>query len=138
MDVTDRDVAEIPARNLHVPRGEFAAVWTAAERAIRQEPNDWYAIGVAVTCRWMARATVRPASGRWYVQWAPATKRTASAYEELIEAECVAADALLHRRPIPRWLLARPGWAEAIVDTLGWAWRRSAPAPMSTAVPETR
>lgn len=134
VDVTERDVAAIPVGNLRVPVGEFATVWTAAERGLVDDPADWYVLGVAVTCRWMARATVRPASGPWYVQWAPVTKRTGSAYEELIEAECLAAEALLHRRPVPNWLQARPGWAQAIVDTLAWAWRRSAPAPLGVAV----
>jgi hypothetical protein len=130
MDVTDRDVDAIPAGNLHVPRGDFVAVWSAVERHLVENPVDWYAAGVAITCRWLANATVRPASGRWYRQWAPVTKHSGSAYEELIEAECLAAETLLLRRPVPRWLLGRPGWLEGIVDTLNWAWRRTAGAPM--------
>lgn len=137
VDVTEQDVAAIPVGNLRAPIGEFVAVWATAERRVAEAPADWYVLGVAVTCRWMARATVRPASGSWYVQSAPVTKRTACAYEELIEAEYLAADAMLHRRPVPRWLLARPGWAQSIVDTLNWAWRRTAAAPLSAPVPET-
>jgi hypothetical protein len=117
MDVTDGDVAAIPAGNLHVPRGEFVAVWTAVEQHLAENPTDWYAAGVAITCRWLANATVRPAAGRWYRQWAPVTKRSGSAYEELIEAECLATETLLLRRPVPRWLLGRTGWLEAIVDS---------------------
>lgn len=134
VDVTERDVEAIPGGNLRVPRGEFVAVWAAAERNMGDDPTDWYAAGVAVTCRWLAAATVRPATGRWYVQWAPVTKRTGSAYEELVEAECLAAEALLTRRPIPRWLLGRRGWIEGIVATFRWAWQRSAEAPLAAAV----
>lgn len=136
MDVTEQDVTAIPVGNLRVSVGEFAAVWAAAERRVVEDPADWYFLGVAVTCRWMARATVRPVSGPWYVQWAPVTKRKGFAYEELIEAECLAADGLLHRRPVPRWLLARPGWAEAIVDTFGG--RGSVPHPRHWAWPSVR
>lgn len=133
VDVTDRDVAAIPVGNLRVPRGEFVAVWLAAEREFGRVPGDWYAAGVAVTCRWLAVAAVRPASGPWYVQWAPVTSRSSAAHEELIEAEYVAAEALLARRPVPGWLADRPHWAEGIVDTLRWAWRREAGAPLLTA-----
>lgn len=135
VDVTEQDVAAVPVGNLRVARGDFALVWVAAERELGQGPGDWYACGVAVTCRWLATATVRPASGRWYVQWAPVTKRTGSAYEELIEVEYLAAEALLARRPVPRWLALRPGWAEGIVATFRWAWQRTADAPLAAAVP---
>ena len=59
MDVRDSDVAAIPAENIHVPISQFAAVWAAAEAAAAA---DWHAVGVAETCRWLATATVRPAS----------------------------------------------------------------------------
>ena len=134
VDVTDQDVAAIPVGNLRVPRGDFVAVWAAAERELGQVPGDWYAAGVAVTCRWLAAATVRPASGRWYLQWAPVTSRTGSAHEELIEAEYLAAEVLLLRRPVPAWLADRPRWIEGIVDTFRWAWRREADAPLVAAV----
>jgi hypothetical protein len=100
------------------------------QRHLAQHPKDWYVAGVATTCRWLANATVRPASSRWNRQWAPVTKHSGSAYEELIEAECLAAETLLLHRPVPRWLLGRPGWLEAIFDTLNWVWRRTAGAPM--------
>jgi hypothetical protein len=134
MDVTDRDVAAIPVGSVRVPRREFVAVWLAAERHVSNDPTDWYGAGVVIACRWLAGATVRPATGRWYVQWAPITKRTGRPYEELVEAECLAAEALLFRRPVPRWLANRPGWLEGIVDTFRWAWRRDADAPPAAAV----
>ena len=53
-----------------------------------------------------------------------------SAIEELIEAECLAAEVLLFRRAVPMWLTKRPGWLPAVVTTLGWAWRRSGKPPI--------
>ena len=50
---------------------------------------------------------------------------------ELIEEECLAAELLLWRRPVPRWVAERPGWLEAIVATLDWAWRRSGRPPLA-------
>jgi hypothetical protein len=133
MDVTDADVARIPPRNLRVPRAEFVAVWAAAERHLSEHPKDWYGAGVAVTCRWLANATVRTKSGPWRKEPAPVSEREASAYEELIEAECLAAEKTLIRRP--RWMAYRPGWVEGILATLCWAWRRSGPAPIDVGHP---
>jgi hypothetical protein len=131
VDLTGADFDAIPARNIHVPRVQFAAVWLVAERTA-DTCEDWYAAGVSTTCRWLARATVRPKSGRWYLQWAPITERQDCAYEELIEAECLAAERALFVSPPHVWLSTRPGWIQGIVATLNWAWRRSAPAPLDT------
>lgn len=130
MDVTERDVEAIPVGTVRLPRGEFAALWVSAERHVADHPQDWYGAGVVITCRWLGGATVRPAAGAWYVQWAPVTKRTGSPYAEVVEAECIAAEALLMRRPVPSWLAGRPGWLEGIVGTFRWAWRRDAEAPL--------
>jgi len=134
MDVMTTDITKIPADNLRVPRVEFAALWTSAERAhdecVRQRVPDWYGAGVVVTCRWLARATVRPDIGPWYLADSPVTERTARAYPELIEAECLAAEKLAMRRPVPEWLADQPGWIEAVVATLNWAWRRTGEPPM--------
>lgn len=127
VDVTEADVARIPLSNLRVPRAEFAAVWAAAEQRCAA---DWYAAGVAVTCRWLATANFRSVNGRWSAAYAPITRRTARAYEELIEAEYLAAEKLDMRRPRPRWLVEQPGWIEGICATLRWAWRRTGPPPM--------
>ncbi len=131
MDVTDWDVGAIPAGNLRVPRGEFAAVWIAVEQQLVEQPSDWYLAGMASTCRWLAGATVRPSEGAWYRQWAPVTEREGTAYEELIEAECLAVESLLAQRPVPAWLQSRPRWLDGIADTLDWAWRRTAAAPFA-------
>lgn len=134
MEVTASDVARIPRSNLRVPVTDFAQVWTAAERRSREQGErhviDWYAGGVALTCRWLAAATVRPAEGRPYLAKAPVTKRTARAHEELIEAELLAAEKLDMQRPRPYWLAKRPEWSKAICATLRWAWRRSGPPPL--------
>ena len=132
--VTQADIARIPASNVRVPRAEFAALWAAAEQRCDEQGargvTDWYAAGVAATCEWLASAVFRPASGPRQDACSPATGRSARAYEELIEAECVAAERLLLRRPPPRSLLRRPGWIEGIDATLRWAWRCAGPPPL--------
>lgn len=135
VDVTQADIDRIPSHNLRVRRAEFAAFWAAAERFhddnVRNRVSDWYGAGVVMTCRWLARATVRPQSGPWRQAESPVTGRRASAYEELIEAECVAAEKLAMQRPVPPWLVNQPGWIDAVVATLNWAWRRSGQPPMT-------
>lgn len=129
MEVRESDVAAIPAENVHVPVGEFVAVWKEAEEAA---VADWTAFGVAATCRWLANATVRPAARPWHLAVAPVTERTAQrATPELIEKECLAAEVLAMRDPPPLWLADRPGWLEGVCATFSWAWRRTAPAPFT-------
>ena len=134
VELTGADFDAIPRRNLHVPRVEFARLWLAAEQYIDEHPKDWYGAGVAVTCRWLGNATVRPATGRWYKQYAPVTLRQGAAYEEVIEAECVAAEKVLMLRPVPSWVASQPGWFEAILATLDWAWRHG-PVPLAVHQP---
>lgn len=135
MRVTDSDIARIPVANLRVPREEFAALWAAAEQLCdeqgRRGVTDWYAGGVAATCEWLAAAAFRSEYGPAQNAHAPATGRSARAYEELIDAECLAAERLL-AQPTPT-TLRRPGWIEGIAATLRWAWRRTAPAPLDIA-----
>lgn len=134
MEVSATDIARIPARNIRVPREDFAAVGRTAEHrneALGQcGESDWFNAGVCVTCRWLAATDVRPPDGRWYLAPSPVTERTARAYEELIVAECFEAEKLVLRRPIPRWLQRRPGWIEGILATLGWAWQRNGRPPI--------
>lgn len=132
MEVTEKDVVRIPVRNLRVPRNEFVAVWAAAERRTTEQAErgitDWYVGGVTVTCRWLARAVVRPASGPRHLARPPVSRHDERAYEELIEAEYLAAELLDVRRPdLAR---SRPGWTEAIQATLRWAWRCSGSPPI--------
>jgi hypothetical protein len=132
--LTTADLDKIRAENLHVPRADFVRVWSAIEehqdgQLVRDIP-DWYGEGVRAVCRWLARATVRPVNGPWRLAQAPVTERRQQAYPELIEAECLAADLLLMRRPAPRWLSEQPGWAESIVTTLDWTWRYSGRPPV--------
>jgi hypothetical protein len=133
MEVTEIDVERIPVSNLRVPRSEFVGVWAAAERRNTEQADrgvtDWYAGGVVVTCRWLARAVVRPDSGPRCLARPPISRRDERAYEELIEAEYLAAELLDVRRPdLAR---SRPGWAEGIRATLRWAWRCSSEAPIA-------
>jgi len=124
------EIAAIPAENVHVSRAEFAAVWTAAEDLLAEHPRDWAVGGVCLTCRWVARATVKPASGPWYSASAPVTMTHRRAYAELIEAESLAAAVQAIRRP--EWLLAdRPGWVDAVDATFAWLWRRTGPPPVA-------
>jgi hypothetical protein len=117
-------IERIPPGNLRVRRADFAAIWVEAERVLDQNTrsgvSDWYIAGVAVTCRWLANAVVPGLQGRTPA-WAPITHRTATAHEELIEAETLAAERWAARHP--DGMQGRPGWLEAILTTLTWSWR---------------
>jgi hypothetical protein len=130
VQVSVSDIARIPPGNLRVPREEFVAVWSEAARRGDELGDrgvtDWYLGGVAVTCRWLAAAPSRTARGGGLMR-SPATRRSVVAYEELIEAEYLAAQTLEQRRPE---LAAREGWCEAVRATLSWAWRREGPPPV--------
>jgi hypothetical protein len=132
MEVTQALVARIPVGNLRVPRGEFAAVWASAERLSQQAGEQrvlaWYPAGVAATCRWLAGAVVEDRFGRRPAE-SPVTWRSVRAFEELIEAEYLAAELLNVRRPY--LLEQQPGWCEGIRATLRWAWRRQGPPPLA-------
>jgi hypothetical protein len=134
VELTAADIERIPRGNLRVPLADFVALWRTAERhqeeQARRHVDDWCGAGVVMTCRWLAGATVRPASGSWYVAYAPVTERTVTAIEELIEDEYLAAATLAMRRPRPSWLLDRPGWIEAVEATLHWAWHGYGSPPM--------
>lgn len=135
VDVSVADIAKIPAANVRVPPAEFAALWQLAERRhdeqVRRGVPDWYGAGVVVTCRWLANAIVRPETGGpCHLAPSPVTERVNVAYDELIEAECMAAEQLAMRRPVPTWLVRRPGWIEAVITTLNWVWRRYGSPPL--------
>lgn len=135
VDVTESDVAGIPPSNVRVPRDEFVAVWKAASARGEEQATlgvtDWYAGAVAVTCRWLASAPMRSGSGPDRLPRSPATRRARMAYEELIEAEYLAAETLEQRRP--DIAEHEPGWCEGVRATLRWAWRRSGSAPVDVA-----
>ena len=126
----------VPVGNLRVPRAEFGALWVEAERlnaeqAGRLDP-DWYPAAVAVTCEWLAGAVVEDSMGRRELAPAPVTRRRVRAYEELIEAEYLAAEQLdVHR---PDLVEHQPGWCEGIRATLRWAWRHEGPPPLAATV----
>ncbi len=131
MRVTEAVAAGIPTGNLRVRRKDFAAVWDAAERRSVEQGErgitDWYAAAVAVTCRWIATAVVQTRTGRRHLAASPVTYREEPAYEELIEAEYLAAERLDLREP--ELLVHRPGWCEGVQRTLRWAWRHDGPPP---------
>jgi hypothetical protein len=137
VNVTEAEVARVPVGNLRVSRAAFGVVWAAAEQRNTEQGErgvtDWYAAGVVVTCRWLAGATVRSSKGQSYLAYSPVTRRTARAYEELIEAEFLAAERLTQQRP--DLAVSRPGWCEAIRATLRWAWRHDGPPPLAVPIP---
>lgn len=104
-------------------------MWVDAECQSDADFSDWYAAGVAMTCRWMATATVFEL-GRAQPAMAPVTHQRARAYEELIAKELFAAQRLSLRRPVPEWLTDQPRWLEAVIATLEWAWSRSGVVPL--------
>lgn len=130
MELTGADFDRIPARNVRVPVVEFAGVWHAAEQALAAEPTSWALFGVAQTCRWLAGATVRRTGQPAQLAEAPVTGRFGVAHEETIEAEALAAEVLLFRRPVPPWVADRPGWLLAVHRTFAWAWRKSGTPPV--------
>jgi hypothetical protein len=128
-------IEEIPRGNVRVPRSEFAAVWSTAERTCdeqeRRGAGDWYTTGVCLTCRWLGCATTvfnYPHGPKAEPASAPITHTKKRAHEELIEAETLAAELAAIR--YPHGMEARPGWLEAVVATLNWAWRGSGVPPL--------
>ncbi|MFB9742475.1 hypothetical protein ACFFOU_15300, partial [Pseudonocardia sulfidoxydans] len=131
MLVAENDLKRVRLANLRVGLTEFGAVWAAAEERVsaqaRASVTDWFAGGVVLTCRWLAGAAVE-FRGLRRLPVAPITRRTSPAIEELIEAEYIAA-VTLTGNPVSPLVVDRPGFLDAIVATLAWAWRRSGPAP---------
>jgi hypothetical protein len=130
MEVSASDVARIPAASLNVPLDQFVAVWQTAEKLDAAGNDGWYVTGVVETCRWLGRAVVEGPDGQRELAYAPVTNTTQMAIEELIEVECVRAEVLAMRRPVPSWLQRRPGWIDGVCATLNWAWRRTGQAPI--------
>jgi hypothetical protein len=101
MELTGSDFDRIPSGNVRgVSKVKFARLWLAAEQLYERE-QTWANFGVVETCRWLATATVRPATGPWYMPDAPVTQRFGSAIEETILEETLATAKLLQRRPVP-------------------------------------
>ena len=95
MEVTVRQVEDIPRGNLRVSRSDFVALWRIAEHLGTTGSADWYVTGVAMTCRWLARVVVPSVRGSgWELAWAPVTQRAGLAHEELIASELLAAERL--------------------------------------------
>ncbi|MBC3191694.1 hypothetical protein H7X46_11540 [Pseudonocardia sp. C8] len=132
MDSTAERSTRIPRANLRVPPEEFLEVWRAArDRAggpTSRQTDGWYAAGVLATCQWLATADYTAPDGRRRPAAAPVSGKRTRAYEELIEAEFLAAELLPERQPL--LLTSRPGWCEGIQATLRWAWRNSGPRPL--------
>lgn len=134
MRVTARDLDSVPPGNICVPRDQFGVLWSRAEQRSSEQGDrgvtDWSAGGVVITCRWLAGAMTESATGHRRLSAAPITRTRRLAYEELIEAEFVAAEILAARQPAPVAVLSRPGYVDAVRQTLGWAWRGDRPCPV--------
>lgn len=128
MEVTARHIEGIPRGNVRVPRTEFIAIWRVTEHLLTTKQGDWYAAGVAMTCRWLACSVVPSVLGGWEMPSAPVSQRSGLAHEELIASEMQAAETAALRNP--RGIEGRPGWLEGIVATLRWAWAGSAAPPL--------
>ena len=91
VEVRESDVDGIPAANIRVPRREFVAVWrtasTRAEEQGAQGATDWYAVAVAVTCRWLATAPKRPRTAPPPQTRSPPPNRPRVAKQEFIDAQ---------------------------------------------------
>ncbi|WP_037041865.1 hypothetical protein [Pseudonocardia halophobica] len=138
--MTGRDLERIPPGNLWVPRGEFGALWVAAEKLTSANGErgiaDWVPAGVALTCRWVARAVSETANAQRLPVRAPVTGRRVLAFEEAIEAEYLAAETMLVRASPPALVRSQPGYVEAVSATLRWAWRATGSAPVLVPVAE--
>lgn len=124
VEVTAELVARVPAKHLRVPRAEFGAVWSLAERLAGGPGRaHGYVIGVARTCRWFADQPVPSSApgGRWEQPRTPFTHRLEPVMPETVEDEYLAA------ATAPR---AKREWARGVIATLDWAWRRGERPPL--------
>ena len=138
MEVMAQEIDTIPSGNIRVPRAEFVEVWMRAEAlSDGQSLQGWgagYLAGVAMTCRWLANATVRARVGLGNRR--PVRRRGASerigGEAEAIEAEVVAAAE--SGAELTLELSALMGMRAAFA----WAWRATAPAPVDVDPAGTR
>lgn len=132
MMVSTKQATSIPTRNVRVPCSDLALVWNAAENKLaeqgRQEVFDWCTAAVVAKCMWLACAEYKPPWGRPHPAEAPASRTRASAYEELIEAEYLAAERF--EELYPHRAERMPGWGDGVRATLRWAWRGQGPPPI--------
>jgi hypothetical protein len=133
VEVRRSDLERIPAENVHVSVGEFGRGWFAAEELnddrTRRGSSDWYTGGVVATCRWLANATGRPETEAWYRASGPVTHWQGIVHPEQVQDEAIAAQVLDMHRPLPDWLLERPGWLEGVLAAFDWAWWRTRSTP---------
>jgi hypothetical protein len=127
------DLERIPAENVDVPVWKFGRGWFAAEELnderARRGVHDWYTVGVVATCRWLANATVRSETGPWYRATGPVTHWQGIVHPEQVQDEAIAAQVVDMHRPLPEWLIERPGWLEGVLATFDWAWWRTRSTP---------
>jgi hypothetical protein len=131
--VTDRDIEKIPARNLRVSRAVFGEFWREVEAYAAAETargaSTTRTAGLVLTCRWVACSTTE-VNGRRFLAIRPVGFGDHVAYEELIEAEYVAAEMALVRGPETGRFVNKPGYVESVCTVLRWVWRRNGPRPI--------
>jgi hypothetical protein len=122
MELTAVDFERIPPENRRVPREEFVAVWTLAERMAYA--GSMYALGVAKTCRWIAHAEWPDdiLLTRTEKAWPPITHQQILADPDTIEAETVKAAVWYALDPKDREGHWDPGLLEGIAETFHWMW----------------
>jgi hypothetical protein len=131
MEVTTDRVMKVPPQNIRVSLPEFARVWAFAE-GVADRVEDYYFLGVATTCEWLAGQPVpsRVEPGKTEYPRCPASWGREFAMPETIEAECLAA---VRARGSP--LTWESEMARGVVATLDWAWnghRNRCPVPLPT------
>lgn len=131
--MTDRDIAKIPARNLRVSREVFGEFWREVEAFAAAETargaSTSRTAGLVLTCRWVARSTT-DVNGRRFLAIRPIVSGDHLAYEELIEAEYIAAETALVRGSETGRFANKPGYVESVCAVLRWVWRRNGPRPV--------
>jgi hypothetical protein len=136
MQLTAADIERIPRDTIRVPKRDFVELWIAAERDVDADPMDWYAVGIVMTCEWLAGATVRPPTvQRPHLAYAPVSGRERIPMAEDVVQELQDTEVAAIQRP--NWVASRGEWIDAVVATLNWAWRRQAPPVLPSARPGT-
>lgn len=126
MEVSARCVGRVPAENLCMARGAFAAVWAAAEHGATTGDTDFLA-GVALTCRWLAgAAALSSITGRVEMPRSPIRGRELRAEPETIAEECAAAAVEAARVKEP----GRAAYVRGVLATLDWTWNGTGRPPL--------
>jgi hypothetical protein len=129
MEVTSDRVRRVPLENIRVSLADFGRVWALAE-GVADQVEDYYFLGVAMTCEWLADQAVpsRVEPGTMESPRCPASWGRHRAMPETIDEEYLAA--LRACRSPMAW---EAEMARGVVAALDWAWnghRDQPPVPL--------